>query len=353
MSLFDRLATMVRDDGRAALVTLTSVEGSSPRDTGAQMAVRADGAFAGTIGGGTLEWQALAEAQALLAATSGTSLRRMDRALGPDLGQCCGGRVRLTIERFGSDDLDWLRDLARALSLGASFSVGSPAAAGHFRRRAATPEEMSLLHDGNARVVLTDGTLIERITAPATPVLLFGAGHVGRALVLALAPLPFRVRWIDPRPDAFPSHVPANVTLVNAAEPVGELVQTSFEQVVQTRPGDSQLVQASDSGIVLVMTHSHALDLEIVTAALRLGCFAYVGVIGSATKRARFLSQMRQAGLADGLAATLVCPIGLPEIAGKEPAVIAASVVAQILPLRNDLSVRRRNSPVAQARRQE
>jgi len=101
------------------------------------------------------------------------------------------------------------------------------------------------------------------------------------------------------------------------------------------------------------MTHSHALDLEIAMAALNLRRFSYVGVIGSATKRARFLSQMRQAGLDDALAATLVCPIGLPEIGGKEPAVIAASVVAQILPRRHDLRVRHRDAPTARAGRRE
>jgi len=351
MSIFDRLATMVRDDGRAVLVTLASVEGSSPRDVGARMAVRADGAFAGTIGGGTLEWQALAEAQALLATATGNSLRRMDRALGPDLGQCCGGRVRLTFERFGPEDLDWLRDLARALALGAKVSIGMPTAAGHFQRRAATPDESALLPDGEERVVLADGTIFERVTAPSTPVLLFGAGHVGRALVMALAPLPFRVRWIDPRPDAFPAHVPANVTVVHATDPTQELVQTSGDLggLVQASGPGEEFVQTSHAGIVLVMTHSHALDLEIAMAALNLRRFSYVGVIGSATKRARFLSQMRQAGLDDALAATLVCPIGLPEIGGKEPAVIAASVVAQILPRRHDLRVRHRDVPTTRA----
>ena len=144
-------------------------------------------------------------------------------------------------------------------------------------------------------------------------VYLFGAGHVGRALALALAPLPFAVRWIDPRRDAFPTHAPANVTLIHAPEPAAELAS------------------APDSALVVVMTHSHALDLEIVAEALRVERFGYVGLIGSATKRARFLSQMRAAGLTEVQLARLVCPIGVPGLESKDPAVIAASTAAQLL----------------------
>ena len=147
----------------------------------------------------------------------------------------------------------------------------------------------------------------------ARAVYLFGAGHVGRALALALAPLPFAVRWIDPRRDAFPTHAPANVTLIHAPEPAAELAS------------------APDSALVVVFTHSHALDLEIVAEALRVERFGYVGLIGSATKRARFLSQMRAAGLTEVQLARLVCPIGVPGLESKDPAVIAASTAAQLL----------------------
>ena len=126
---------------------------------------------------------------------------------------------------------------------------------------------------------LAEASWTEPLGVLVRAVYLFGAGHVGRALALALAPLPFAVRWIDPRRDAFPTHAPANVTLIHAPEPAAELVS------------------APDSALVVVMTHSHALDLEIVAEALRVERFGYVGLIGSATKRARFLSQMRAAGL--------------------------------------------------------
>jgi xanthine dehydrogenase accessory factor len=272
MNLFETLAAMIGRDGRAALVTLVEVKGSSPRDVGARMAVRADGAFSGTVGGGALEWQALAEAQAMLASPEGPRRRLVDKALGPDLGQCCGGRVRLLIERLGEEDLPGIEGLASALA--------------------------------------------EEEKVAAFPVMLFGAGHVGRALVLALAPLPVRVTWVDGRRQAFPERAPANVVAVEGHDPAG------------------LIASAQDGTAIIAMTHSHALDLDIVAAALSQRRFAYVGVIGSTTKRARFVTQLRQAGLPDDLIDALACPIGLPEIAGKEPAVIAASVAAQLLQVR-------------------
>ncbi len=157
------------------------------------------------------------------------------------------------------------------------------------------------------------GGWVEPIGTSARSVYLFGAGHVGRALALALAPLPFAVRWIDSRRDAFPAVAPANVALVFAPEPAAEIAS------------------APDGALIVVMTHSHALDLEIVAAALSAGRFGFVGLIGSSTKRARFLSQMRAAGLSEAALAGLVCPIGAPVLKSKDPAVIAASTAAQLL----------------------
>ena len=121
------------------------------------------------------------------------------------------------------------------------------------------------------------------------------------------------------RREAFPGARPANVALIHAPEPA------------------SELAGAPDGALIVVMTHSHALDLDIVAAALQRGRFGYVGLIGSATKRARFLSQMRDAGLTEATLARLVCPIGLPGIEGKDPAVIAASTAAQLLMSRQRL----------------
>jgi xanthine dehydrogenase accessory factor len=149
---------------------------------------------------------------------------------------------------------------------------------------------------------------------------------VGRALVLALAPLPFAVRWIDARDEAFPAHIPANATPVRTADLEGEIAR------------------ASSDALVLVLTHDHALDLLATAAALRRA-FPFLGLIGSATKRARFERRFREIGIPDERIRSLVCPIGLPGIGGKEPAVIAASVAAQLLAARERLTALSRPQP--------
>jgi xanthine dehydrogenase accessory factor len=266
MNPYRRLIASIEAEGAGALVSLVETRGSSPREAGAAMVVRPSGGFHGTIGGGAMEWRALAEAREAIAQGRGAK-RRSVVALGPDLAQCCGGRVEWRIETFDSRDLEVLRARAEA----------------------------------------------EGDDAPSRAVILFGAGHVGRALSLALAPLPFALRWIDSRENAFPERAPANATLVRSADPPAELAA------------------APDGALILVMTHSHPLDLAIVAEALRWNRFGFVGLIGSETKRARFLSQMRAAGLPETALAKLVCPIGVPGVPGKEPAVIAACVAAQLL----------------------
>lgn len=148
---------------------------------------------------------------------------------------------------------------------------------------------------------------------------LFGAGHVGRALVSILGTLPCRVRWIDPRPDAFPDHVPPNVTVEVSPAP---------ERDVAGLP---------DGAWLLVMTHNHALDLGIVARALQENRFAYIGLIGSATKRARFEKRFRDLGIAEERIAGLVCPIGIKGIEGKQPGEIAIATAADILRRREAL----------------
>ncbi len=303
MQPFRRLIESIAAEGAAALVSLVKTEGSSPREAGARMIVRPSGSFHGSIGGGELEWRALAEARAALASGRGAALRRVV-ALGPELGQCCGGRVEWRIEIFDARDLAALAPLAAAERAGAFAVVARNAADGRVER--------SIEGEVGAEP-LARGAWRETFGANARALYLFGAGHVGRALVLALAPLPFAVRWIDSRADAFPERAPLNATLVHASEPQGELAG------------------APEGALVVVMTHSHPLDLAVVAEALRQDRFAYVGLIGSATKRARFVNRMRAAGLVEERIARLVCPIGLPGIEGKEPAVIAVSVAAQLL----------------------
>ncbi len=143
---------------------------------------------------------------------------------------------------------------------------------------------------------------------------------MGRALVLALAPLPFAVTWCDSRDGAFPAHIPANVTPVQENEP------------------DALVARAPAGAFVLAMTHSHPLDLAVTAAALARDDLPFVGLIGSATKRARFEKRYRELGISEARIAALACPIGIPGIADKDPAIIAAATAAQLLALREALS---------------
>ncbi len=306
MIVWGRLAGLLRAHGAAALVAVHEARGSAPREAGARMVVRPDGAFHGTIGGGRLEWEALAAARAALSAGRGPA-RFLDQALGPDLGQCCGGHVRLLVETFGREDLAEVEALAGLEAAGPFEARCALGAGGRVVRTAGAPVS-SPRGRGEGDAAWTESYGEDR-----TDLLLFGAGHVGRALVLALAPLPFRVRWIDTRPDAFPGAVPPNAVPVRTEAP------------------EAEIAAAPAGAFVLVMTHDHPLDLAITAAALARPDLPFVGLIGSATKRARFERRFRELGLPPERVAGLACPIGLPGIAGKEPAVIAAATAAQLL----------------------
>ncbi len=160
----------------------------------------------------------------------------------------------------------------------------------------------------------TDQSLVVLpMTPPDCVVYLFGAGHVGRALAEILGQLPCRVVWVDERKNAFPPAPPRNVKVVNSADPAREAANAPI------------------GAYFLVMTHSHARDQAIVEAALRRGDFAYLGLIGSATKRARFVARLRAAGIAEAALQRLVCPIGAEGIPGKEPGVIALAAATEIM----------------------
>ncbi|MGE0237591.1 MAG: xanthine dehydrogenase accessory protein XdhC [Parvibaculaceae bacterium] len=295
-----------------AMVSVLKVEGSAPREAGARLILTTHG-FHGTIGGGALEWRALAEAQRRL--NGGRSLTVTSHALGPELGQCCGGRVELLTEILDATCLAAARDLAAAEASGPFATEGCLRTDHVDRRIVAAP-------------VAARDVMIEQFGETRRPLYLFGSGHVGRALVLALAPLPFAIRWIDSRADAFPAAMPGNVQPVATLDPVAEL---------RTAP---------DGAFLLIMTHSHALDLAIVDGALRDGRFPYVGLIGSASKKARFLSRLRQAGIAEGGFSALKCPIGVEGVTSKEPAVIAAATAAELL-ARDEMLRTARNLPAS------
>jgi xanthine dehydrogenase accessory factor len=233
-------------------------------------------------------------------------------ALGPELSQCCGGAVTLAFEPFAPADLAWLRKLMHAAADPAPvFRTVRLDESGNLRRDWSAEGGR---REGDFAATLAGGRLImrERINPPAQAVWLFGAGHVGRAVAAALHPLGFALTWIDGRAGQFPNPPPPGVKTLALAMP--ELA------VEEAPPG----------AIFLVMTHSHPLDEAICEAVLRREDFAHLGLIGSATKRARFVKRLAAAGIAKPQLDRLVCPIGLAEIRSKEPAAIAASVAADL-----------------------
>jgi xanthine dehydrogenase accessory factor len=308
-----RIRETIERHGAAGLVSVVDAAGSVPRESGARIVLQPDGGFFGSIGGGRLEHEAIATARASLAAGRGPAQFR-DWPLGPNLGQCCGGMVRTLTETFDAGDLPAVARLEAAERAGPFATASRLSEDGRIERLIAAP---GAVNDENAAFAKT--AFREQFGQAMTPVLLFGAGHVGRAVVLAFAPLPFAVRWIDGRADQFPRHVPPNVVTVRTDDVARELEQA---------PRDA---------VIVVMTHSHPLDFDITAAALRAATFDFVGLIGSETKRARFLNFARQVGVAECDIDRLVCPIGVPEIKGKEPAIIAASLAAQLIMLREQV----------------
>jgi xanthine dehydrogenase accessory factor len=290
----DALAAAVAAHGRVARVVVAAVQGSAPREPGASMLVW-DGGQAGTIGGGALEWEAARRA------LTAPGVERVP--LGPARGQCCGGAVTLVTEVWDAARLGALRPeagmVARAIEPGPR-----PLAIARALARARGQGVRTLTWAG--------GWLAEPVAEPARQVWVWGAGHVGRAVVAVLAPLPgVAVTWFDVAADRFPETVPAGVTVRAAADP-GALADTA--------------PQAAEH---LIMTYSHALDLELCHRLLRRG-FAACGLIGSATKRARFRSRLAALGHAPAAIDRIACPIGDPAL-GKHPQAIAIGVAAAFL----------------------
>ncbi|MEG3122886.1 xanthine dehydrogenase accessory protein XdhC [Sphingomonas sp. GB1N7] len=280
-----------------ALVTVLATEGSAPRGAGTRMAVTA-AALGGTIGGGALEHRLIAQARAILAHPAGT-WRMQDYPLGPLLGQCCGGRVRVLVERLA--EVDWVGAVEGGVVVHSELASNqvlrfSGAGRGSVGARGALP--------------FVGDAFIEPFETLGTPLLLFGAGHVGRAIAGMIPGLPLNLAWFDCREE-------------EARHP-GVMLSDEAALVACAGSGSAETA-------VVIVTHDHALDYHLAAAALRSPA-RFVGLIGSRTKRARFLSRLA----ADGVdAARLACPIGLPGISGKEPAVIAVAALAQILSLRS------------------
>jgi xanthine dehydrogenase accessory factor len=288
-----------------ALVSILASEGSAPRGAGTRMLVTA-GALHGTIGGGQLEFRAVEQARAILAHPAG-SWRIQDYPLGPLLGQCCGGRVRLLIEHLDKAGLDWIGDAAEERLLVSTFLPGRVER--HLDDHA-IPSRLSARGDRPRE----GESLIEIIGQRRMPLYLFGAGHVGQAIAHHAANLPFRLAWFDTRP------------VFETIDGVVVVPEAAIEQCLNEAPKDAA---------ILILTHDHALDYRLTKAALDRDPVAFVGLIGSATKRARFLSRLARDGVTATALARLTSPIGLAGIVGKEPDVIAIAALAQLLTLRS------------------
>ena len=262
----------------AVVVTIASTQGSVPREAGTWMAVFAS-QIVGTIGGGHVEFEAISEARALLKVRESTADAYEKRyVLGPSLGQCCGGVMTLHYEKYST--------------LGNKYAG--------YRQNIPKNEAFKSL--------------------PATKrqnVALFGGGHVGKAIVHILSTLPMQVMWIDSRDEIFPTELPSNVVCEHS-DPVQAAV--------------NDLAAGSH---VLIMSFSHAEDLDIVAACLlrqrERADLPFIGLIGSKTKWATFKHRLEDRGFSETELANVTCPIGVKGIKGKEPEVIAVAVAAQLL----------------------
>ena len=294
------LASAIGAHGSVVRVVVAETRGSTPREVGAAMLVWTDGQV-GTIGGGTLEWEAAARARAIL----GDGADRLDRvALGPGVGQCCGGAVVLLTERWDESRLSALE--GNVVARGAPGGPAEPSLRVRRRLQAARGEGRT------PRPGLIDGWMIEPVTRATREVWVWGAGHVGRAIVAVLAPLPdVALTWADTDGARFPDDIPDGVTRLVAADP------------------SAAAAHAPREAEHYVLTYSHALDLALCHALLSRG-FARCGVIGSATKWARFRRRLAQLGHPETEIARIRCPIGDPRL-GKHPQAIAVGVAAELL----------------------
>jgi len=299
----------VRRGERLAMVSLVGAQGSTPREAGARMLVWPD-RFTGTIGGGALERQALDQARRLLA----QDRRRhalQDYPLGPMLGQCCGGHVRLLVETLDAESRDWLSAAAaqrQPFRLQAEFD-------GQGVRRAVAPASPDAPSDG-PRTPIPQVRRLSELMQPAKPrLVIFGAGHIGQAVARAFAPLPFDLAWLASREDLRPEAGGVQAEILSEDE---------LEACIDAAPA---------GGLYAIFTHSHDLDYRLTRAALARGDFGYLGLIGSRTKRARFESRLKAEGFTGAQLERLTCPIGLRSLKSKDPAVIAVGLAAQLLQL--------------------
>ena len=319
----EELSDLTAANEAVVLVTVASVRGSAPREVGAKMIVTKSESI-GTIGGGQLEYQCTRIAVDLLGDEDKTLLRRFP--LGSAMGQCCGGVVEVLFETLTAGLPEWLRDLsmlhgqhekaARIKHVSGNTQVIITAGQLYGDDVSLIPDSVSdralSMLVNNAPGECVDDWFIDTVIATNFNIAVFGAGHVGTAVVAALSQLDCNIRWIDSRRNIFRA-TPANVRAIESPQPALE---------VAAMPTASSY---------LVMTHSHALDFDICDRILRREDAGYCGLIGSLSKRRRFEKRYRQQDMSQTLIDTLTCPIGVAGISGKKPAEIAVAAAAEVL----------------------
>lgn len=319
----EELSDLTAANEDVVMLTIAGIRGSAPREVGARMIVTTSESM-GTIGGGQLEHQCTRIAVAMLGGDEKTSVRTFP--LGAAMGQCCGGVVDVLFEPMSTGSAEWLRDL-RALHgqrenaallthIGSEAKLVISAGRPYEHESRSLPDAVALraqeilsAGDGGERV---DDWFIDTIVGTDFNVAVFGAGHVGTAVVAALSQLDCNIRWIDSRRNIFRS-TPSNVRTIETSQPALE--------VAAIPPGS----------LYLVMTHSHAIDFEICDRILRRVDIEYCGLIGSRSKRRRFEKRYRQQGMRQEVFDRLTCPIGVDGISGKKPAEIAVAAAAEVL----------------------
>jgi len=302
------LERAVTEHGRVGRVVITGIQGSSPREIGASMLVW-QGGQSGTIGGGALEFE-------LAKSALNVADKRLSRhALGPELGQCCGGALQIVTEVFEQNTLPTSRDGVVVRAVDGSHTMPL--------------RVQKLLKDARGGALIEthvcQGWFIEAVHKTTRALWVWGAGHVGRALVNALAPLPeFATTWIDTSEDRFPNNVPEDVTKLPAQNPAA---------LVKHAPKNAEHI---------ILTYSHALDLELCHQLLTHD-FQFAGLIGSKSKWARFQSRLAALGHSNAQISRITCPIGNP-VLGKHPQAIAIGVGSSLLKTSQTVAQTQRNS---------
>jgi xanthine dehydrogenase accessory factor len=327
MSLWSAARERIASGMPCALVTVIAVQGSAPREAGASMLVWADGQQ-GTVGGGALEYRLVQQARAMLA--KGDGLAVQEWPLGPLLSQCCGGRVRVLLERLDAARLAFLDAAIAREERGHPYLVETRLSGGALEKTLLEAGEDEAAMAGSSPVT-SSITLFDALGRPLDPgarprdfcimqavrsakpqLLIFGAGHVGQAVARIAATLPLAVQWIDGR-EELRGTAAAGLKVKTLADPA------------------AAIVRARPHAQYLIFTHSHALDYALTRAVLARGDFRYCGLIGSKTKRARFESRLRADGIAPAIIARLVCPIGAIGLKSKAPEALAVAVAAELL----------------------